>query len=235
MNQNQHRDKTLAKFLKRAGSLGSISKLEVFLVAIFFFTEEIKQPVATLKDISFFYETARIPVPSNFGGEVKQLIKAKKIAKKQKGYYLRRVAKEYLHSTFATPVAGAPSLALVNFPNLHREIVLKCKKLFADGSYPEAVEKSFKVVRDRLRELTGHEKGSDAFGKGNLYISGASAPNVDADFQAATKFLLMAIDMFRNEKSHTSDGNIDNPQLALEYLHISSLAMNLLDRASIKS
>jgi hypothetical protein len=41
----------------------------------------------------------------------------------------------------------------------------------------------------------------------------------------------MAIDHFRNEKSHTADGNISNPIRAYEYLRLSSLAMHLLDGA----
>jgi hypothetical protein len=45
----------------------------------------------------------------------------------------------------------------------------------------------------------------------------------------------MAIDRFRNEKSHTSDGNIDNPLRAYEYLGLCSLAMNLLDNSEIES
>ena len=95
--------------------------------------------------------------------------------------------------------------------DLHKNVKQKCSKLYTDGHYPEAVEKSFKVVRDRLRELTTYETGSEAFGKGGLYIKGASAENVDNDFQSAVKFLTMAIDRFRNEKSHTSDGNINDP------------------------
>jgi CRP/FNR family transcriptional regulator, cyclic AMP receptor protein len=35
----------------------------------------------------------------------------------------------------------------------------------------------------------------------------------------------MAIDRFRNEKSHTADGNISDPIRAYEYLRLSSLAM----------
>ena len=118
--------------------------------------------------------------------------------------------------------------------NLHPEIYLKCKDLYKDGYYSEAVEKGFKVVKDRLRKLTGYEKGSDAFGKGNLHIKGASAPNVDQDFNDATKFLTMAIDKYRNEKSHTSNAKIDNPTRAYEYLRLSSLAMNLLEDAEIR-
>jgi len=68
-----------------------------------------------------------------------------------------------------------------------------------------------------------------------LYIKGAAAQNVDSDFNEGVKFLTMAIDMFRNEKSHTSDANIDDPIRAYEYLNLSSLAMHLLDSAEIKN
>ena len=116
---------------------------------------------------------------------------------------------------------------------LYPEIFTKCHNLFETGAYAEAVEKSFKIVKDRLRDLTGHERGADAFGNGKLHIKGASAQNVDQDFNEAVKFLTMAIDNFRNEKSHTSDAKIESPQRAYEYLTLSSLAMNLLDQAEI--
>jgi uncharacterized protein (TIGR02391 family) len=115
--------------------------------------------------------------------------------------------------------------------SLHPEIYAKCRNLYEGGDYSEAVEKGFKLVRDKLRALTGYETGSDAFGKGHLYIDGAAAPHVDDDFQNGVKFLTMAIDRFRNEKSHTADGNISNPIRAYEYLRLSSLAMHLLEGA----
>ena len=117
--------------------------------------------------------------------------------------------------------------------DLHSEIADKCYELYSNRHYPEAVEKSFKVVRDRLRKLTGHEKGSEAFGKGRLYIKGAAADNVDEDFNEGVKFLTMAIDRFRNEKSHTSDAKITDPVRAYQYLVLSSLAMSFLDNAEI--
>ena len=54
---------------------------------------------------------------------------------------------------------------------------------------------------------------------------------MEDDFQNGVKFLAMAIDRFRNEKSHTADGNITDPIRAYEYLRLSSLAMHLLDGA----
>jgi len=129
-------------------------------------------------------------------------------------------------------VTEAPDATAMN--SLHPAIYAKCRKLYEDGAYAEAVEKGFKVVRDRLRTLTTHETGSEAFGKGKLYIDGAAASHVDNDFQAAVKFLAMAIDFFRNEKSHTADGNISDPIRAYEYLRLSSLAMHLLEGGRIR-
>jgi uncharacterized protein (TIGR02391 family) len=115
--------------------------------------------------------------------------------------------------------------------SLHPEIYAKCRNLYEGGDYAEAVEKGFKIVREKLRALTGYETGSEAFGKGHLYVDGAAATHVDEDFQHGVKFLTMAIDRFRNEKSHTADGNITDPIRAYEYLRLSSLAMHLLEGA----
>jgi uncharacterized protein (TIGR02391 family) len=127
------------------------------------------------------------------------------------------------------PLAVEPTQDATALESLHPEILSKCRKLYESGDYAEAVEKGFKVVRDRLRSLTTYETGSEAFGKGKLYIDGAAASHVDDDFQNGVKFLTMAIDRFRNEKSHTADGNISDPIRAYEYLRLSSLAMHLLD------
>lgn len=116
---------------------------------------------------------------------------------------------------------------------IHREIEEKCLSLYQANAHAEAVEKSFKIVKDKLRSLTGYESGSDAFGKGKLHIKGAAASNVDSDFNKAVQFLTMAIDMFRNEKSHTSDAKIDDPIRSYQYLAMSSLALSLLENSDI--
>jgi len=131
--------------------------------------------------------------------------------------------------------SGVPLISMNEnyLSSLHSDIFNKCHSLYEKGEYAEAVEKGFKVVRDKLRTLTGHETGSEAFGKGKLHIKGAAAVNVDQDFNEAVKFLTMAIDRFRNEKSHTSDAKIADPVRAYEYLRLSSLAMNLLEYTEI--
>lgn len=130
-------------------------------------------------------------------------------------------------------VGGSPDAIAIE--SLHPEIRAKSRSLYERGDYAEAVEKSFKIVRDRLRVLTGYETGSEAFGKGRLHVDGAAATHVDEDFQNGVKFLTMAIDRFRNEKSHTADGNLSDPIRAYEYLRLSSLAMHLLDGAQSRS
>lgn len=128
----------------------------------------------------------------------------------------------------------AAPVAETKYTSLHPQVRSKCEALYASGAFAEAVKKSFKVVRDRLRDLTGYEKGSEAFAKGKLHIRGAVAPHLDSDVNEGAKFLMMAIDMFRNEKSHTSDARITDPVRAQQYLTLSSLAMVLLDDAEIR-
>jgi uncharacterized protein (TIGR02391 family) len=94
---------------------------------------------------------------------------------------------------------GSPDAIAIE--SLHPEIYAKCRNLYEGGDYAEAVEKSFKLVGDRLRALTGYETGSDAFGKGLLYIVRAAATDVDEDFQNGVKFLTMAIDRFRTRRA----------------------------------
>lgn len=117
---------------------------------------------------------------------------------------------------------------------LHPDIAEHCGTLFAHEYYPEAALKGFKIVKEKLRDLTGFERASDAFGKGGLYINGSAAEHVDGDFQNAAKYLMMAIDSLRNEGSHTSYGNVTGSERAVDYLTLSSLAMHLLDSADIK-
>ena len=124
--------------------------------------------------------------------------------------------------------------ALLRLDDLHPRIVKGCAELYRTGHLAEAVEKSFKIVRARLRQLTGYETGSDAFGKGDLRVRGAIDEYVEDEFNEAVKFLTMAIDRFRNEKAHTADAHIDEHVRAAEYLAMSSLAMRFLDGGYIK-
>lgn len=146
--------------------------------------------------------------------------------------FLRELQAEEETSQAVMEVQQEPEFLALD--ELHPRVVAACAKLYREGHLAEAVEKSFKVVRNRLRELTGYETGSEAFGKGGLRVKGAIEPWAEDDFNEAVKFLTMAIDRFRNEKAHTSDARIDEPVRAAEYLAMSSLAMRLLDTGYIE-
>lgn len=153
----------------------------------------------------------------------------------KKGRSLLAGILEFLKSTADEDTeTEAQPVDMSSLDALHDKIKEKCSGLYLGKHYSDAVEKGFKVVRDRLRELTTYETGSEAFGKGGLHINGATNEYVERDFQEAVKFLTMAIDQFRNEKVHTSDGNIQDPVRAYEYLTLSSLAMHLLDDSEVR-
>lgn len=128
---------------------------------------------------------------------------------------------------------GSEALAPPDINSFHSEIVTGCGKLFSESNYPEAVEKGFKIVRDKLRKLSGNETITKALSSNKIHFNGAADLAVDKDFQEAAKYLLMSIDFFRNEKAHVPNGNIDNPIRAVEYLGMASLAMRLLDNVTV--
>lgn len=138
-----------------------------------------------------------------------------------------------VENTYAIEFQPPPVDRLLTMADLHPAVIEGCARLYADDHLVEAVEKGFKIVRDRLRELTGYERGSDAFGRGRLRVEGAVGDWVDDDFNEAVKYLTMAIDKFRNEKAHAAAANFDERVRAVEYLAMSSLAMRLLDAAYI--
>lgn len=124
-----------------------------------------------------------------------------------------------------------PTIQLLDneLSHLDTKLAAKVGQLYADKHYAEAVGMGFRMVKDRLRDITGYENGYPAFTDGGLNIRGSAAVNVDADFQEAVKRLLGSIDKFRNEKFHTSEANLKDKKKALSYLHLCSLALSFLN------
>jgi len=114
---------------------------------------------------------------------------------------------------------------------LNNKVFAHVKELLADGHYFHAVEESFKIVREKLREITGKERATEAFREQNYEkIFGHSPQNeTERDFFEGVKFLHMAIQFFRNEKVHTPAYKIDK-NLAIHYIVLASLAYELIDR-----
>ena len=114
---------------------------------------------------------------------------------------------------------------------LQKEIFDHVQKLLNNGHYFNAVEEAYKVVRKKLKEVSGKEKATDAFSNANYQkIFGHQAvDDVESDFFEGVKFLHMAIQFLRNEKAHTPAGDLDK-NLAIHYIALASLAYDLINR-----
>jgi uncharacterized protein (TIGR02391 family) len=107
----------------------------------------------------------------------------------------------------------------------------------ATGDYFHAVEESYKLVREKLREITGKEKASDVFNNSAqntahyeaLFGKATPATDAEADFFRGIGYLHLAVQHLRNEKAHTPATPLE-PNLAVHYISLASLAYDLITR-----
>lgn len=114
---------------------------------------------------------------------------------------------------------------------LQEEVFDHVQKLLNSGHYYNAVEEAYKIVRQKLKYITGKEKAHEAFAESNLEKIFGHKPNNDAekDFFEGVKFLHMSIQFLRNEKAHTPAQDLDK-NLAIHYISLASLAYDLITR-----
>lgn len=114
---------------------------------------------------------------------------------------------------------------------LQKDIFDHVQKLLNDKHYFNAVEEAYKIVRQKLKEITGKEKATDAFNNSNYEKIFGHQPQNDAekDFFEGVKFLHMSIQFLRNEKAHTPARDLDK-NLAIHYISLASLAYDLITR-----
>lgn len=114
---------------------------------------------------------------------------------------------------------------------IHEDIYAHISRYLATEDYFHAVEESYKVVREALREKTGSERATDAFKPENFPALFGHEPSAQAekDFFDGVKYLNIAIQFLRNEKSHTLATSIER-NLALHYISLASLSYDLITR-----
>jgi|GEM_PF-1735463 len=114
---------------------------------------------------------------------------------------------------------------------INEDILKHVKTLLETEHYFNAVEESYKIVREKLRSITGKEKAHEGFKDGNYEIIFGHKPQNDTekDFFEGVKFLHMAIQNLRNEKAHTPANKLDK-NLAIHYIVLASLAYDLISR-----
>ena len=114
---------------------------------------------------------------------------------------------------------------------LQKDVFDHVQKLLNNGHYFNAVEESYKIVRKKLKDITGKEKATDAFSKSNYekIFGHQPADEAEKDFFEGVKFLHMSIQFLRNEKAHTPARDLDK-NLAIHYISLASLAYDLVTR-----
>jgi uncharacterized protein (TIGR02391 family) len=114
---------------------------------------------------------------------------------------------------------------------IHEDIYNHIKQYLENRDYFHAVEESYKLVRAKLKEITGKEKAHEAFSVANFEKIFGHLPqdDIEKDFFDGVKFLNMSIQFLRNEKAHTPATQLEE-NLAIHYISLASLAYDLITR-----
>ncbi|GAB4032075.1 MAG: hypothetical protein Fur0012_10180 [Elusimicrobiota bacterium] len=155
--------------------------------------------------------------------------KEAKILEKEKIRHVKEIGQKLLN----TAKLSTSETVANNFINIEirPEIYKHIATLLQSEHYFNAVEEAYKVVRQRLKDITGKERATDAFSEVNQEKIFGRKPKNDAekDFFEGVKFLHMAIQYLRNEKAHIPAYKLDK-NLAIHYLSLASLAYDLISR-----
>lgn len=119
--------------------------------------------------------------------------------------------------------------------NINQDLYSEISEYLNQKNYYHAVEESYKIVREKLRSVTGKEKATEVFspaGRSDKYYlqlfgKATHESEAEGDFYCAVGYLHLCIQSLRNEKVHTPAFSIDE-NLALHYISLSSLAYDLI-------
>lgn len=120
---------------------------------------------------------------------------------------------------------------------IHEDIYGHIAQYLSTGDFFHAVEESYKVVREKLRELTGDEAATEVFNanaQNNKHFAalfGKQTPRnqAEGDFFRGVGYLHLGIQFLRNEKAHSLATFVE-PNLAIHYISLASLAYDLITR-----
>ena len=118
---------------------------------------------------------------------------------------------------------------------LNADIFNHIKRYLDTEDYFHAVEEAYKMVRDKLKEITGCEKAIDVFNANaenhkyfnQLFGHDAQNGTPEGDFFRGVGYLNLAIQFLRNEKLHILAKPLDK-NLTLHYITLASLTYNLI-------
>ena len=117
------------------------------------------------------------------------------------------------------------------------EIYNHIQRYLETEDYFHAVDEAYKVVREKLKSITGEERATEVFGDAGtkvgvldeLYGTNTKKGTPQYDFYRGCGYIHLAIQFLRNEKAHSSAIDLDK-NLAIHYLALASLAYDLISR-----
>jgi len=231
------------KFISRIKDYSRLNSSTRFEIAVYYHTEVLGNNIASIHDIKEFYAIVGLLVPANFGGEVRQLNKSRRIIKSGLGYKLaiksKNRIKSMVNNSRSVPAGDNQqppmTIATISIDDLHKTIKTVSRQLYLDGHYSSAIFEAYKAVVNAVRQVSGlHVDGKplmdQAFSvnKPIIYLNDQKTQS-DKDEQLGFMLLYGGATLgIRNPKAH--DNVVQNdPRRALEYLSFASLLMERLD------
>lgn len=179
------------------------------------------------KDLSILTRTAVLPA-------AKQIMDSRRIQMER----VKEIANKLRDVVHAEKPVKHRTAVENNFQLLIRpEIFNHIKQYLETEDYFHAVEEAYKLVRHKLREITGCERASEAFNMNaentrywqQLFGQNPVRGTPEYDFCRGVGYLHLGIQFLRNEKAHRSANELDI-NLAMHYIVLASLAYELISR-----
>lgn len=121
---------------------------------------------------------------------------------------------------------------------INKDVYAHIKQYLDIEDYFHAVDEAYKLVREKLREITGNEKATDVFNMNaenkkyytQLFGKPDGITQAEKDFFRGVGYLNLTIQFLRDEKAHTLATPLER-NLAIHYISLSSLAYDLITRS----
>lgn len=125
---------------------------------------------------------------------------------------------------------------------INKDVYAHIKQYLDNEDYFHAVDEAYKLVREKLREITGNEKATEVFNMNaenkkyyaQLFGKVDGSTQAEKDFFRGVGYLNLTIQFLRDEKAHTLATQLDR-DLAIHYISLSSLTYDLITRGKDKS
>ena len=124
---------------------------------------------------------------------------------------------------------------------INKNVYDHIKQYLINEDYFHAVDEAYKLVRNKLQEITDNEKATEVFNMNaeskkyytQLFGKSDGTTQAEKDFFRGVGYLNLTIQFLRDEKAHTLATALER-NLAIHYISLSSLAYDLITRNQIR-